>query len=50
MQQKLDCEKSRAEKYWEKFSRENQAGVIGAFQRWLKKKKQKGRSRNVKNR
>jgi len=40
---KLECEKSKKERYWEKFFRENQEGMIGMFQRWLlKKKKQKG--------
>lgn len=48
MKQKLDCEKSRTEKYWEKFFRENQTGMIGMFQRWLKKKLKGGKLKHGK--
>ena len=42
MKNKLDCEKSSREKYWEDFLRLNQNGIVGMFQRFiLKKKKEK---------
>ena len=38
---KLDCELNAAQRYWKNFRRYHQNGMIGDFQRWLKRKEKK---------